>query len=58
MSGFAQLPLHADVADGIRALQALGPRTPSGRAASVGVWSIELLRNQQPRRAGVASGLV
>lgn len=26
MSGFAELPLHPDVADGIRSLQTLGPR--------------------------------
>jgi len=43
VSGFAQLPLHADVADGIRALQELDLRlvTPSNGATAVAkdCWS-------------------
>jgi 2-haloacid dehalogenase len=43
MSGFAQLPLHADVADGVRALQALGPRlvTLSNGATAVAEGLLE-----------------
>ena len=43
MSGFAQLPLHADVADGVRALQALGPRlvTLSNGATAVAEGLVE-----------------
>ncbi len=43
MSGFAQLPLHADVADGIRALHALGPRlvTLSNGATAVAQGLLE-----------------
>lgn len=45
MSGFAQLPLHADVADGIRALQALGPRLVTLSNGSTAVAEGLLERN-------------
>ncbi len=45
MSGFARLPLHADVADGIRALQALGPRLVTLSNGSTAVAEGLLERN-------------
>lgn len=45
MSGFAQLPLHPDVADGIRALQTLGPRLVTLSNGSAAVAEGLLKRN-------------